>query len=315
MFRFLRIGIGALPVACACWINQAFAGESSGISIASYNVENYIVMPRHVGGHLRNRVGKPEEERNAVASVIRSLSPDILGVMEIGDDSQISDLIRRLKSTGLDYPFRESVQGADPERHLLLLSRFPVIERHSMGDIPLSVKGVQLRSPRGVLDVVIKTPEGQILRILCVHLKSRVGLQEYDEKALRLAEAQFLANKVRSILKEDPESCLVVMGDFNATRNSPEMKTLTGDDQHPGPLRMIPLADDRGETWTEFWQAADVYSRIDYVLTSPSLDDRVDPLRSGVARPVLWSKASDHCPVHVTLLNSGKTFPSPTHSR
>jgi len=313
VFRFLRIGIGALLFSCVCRVAQASSEETSGIGIVSYNVENYIEMPRQVAGHLRNRAGKPQEERNAVASVIRTLSPDILGIMEIGDESQISDLSRRLKTVGLDYPYRESVQGGDPERHLLLLSRFPVIERHSQGEIPLTVKGVQLRSPRGLLDVTLRTPAGQVLRVLCVHLKSRVGLQEYDEKALRLAEAGFLAKRVRAILKENPDSSLVVMGDFNATRNGPEMKALTGDGSHDGPLRMIPLADDRGETWTEFWPAAEVYSRIDYILTSPSLAEHIDSSRSGVARPALWSKASDHCPVHVTLV-SPKDSLSPTLS-
>lgn len=313
MSPVLRFGVAAFVAAVALARNPVRAGNpvKPGISIVSYNVENYIEMTRRVSGHLRNRAGKPEEEREAVASVISTLSPDVLGVMEIGDETQITDLIRRLKGVGLDYPYRETVQGGDSERHLLLLSRFPILERHSEGEIPLTVKGVPLRSPRGVLDVTLATPSGESLRLLCVHLKSRVGVREYDEAALRLAEAGSLASRIRSILKEMPEAKLVVMGDFNATKNGLEMKALTGEESHPGPLWMVPLADERGESWTEYWPAADVYSRIDYILTSPSLRNRIVASQSGVARPSIWAKASDHCPVHVTLSSPRETIPSP----
>ncbi len=319
MPRIPRFRLAAFLAAIAFLPTDSHAGDvgAGRISFASYNVENYLEMPRRVGGHLRSRSGKPEMERNAVASMIRDLSPDILGIMEIGDDSQIDDLVRRLKAAGMDYPHRETVQGGDSERHLLLLSRHPIIARHSQGDIPLSVNGVTLHSPRGLLDVTVRTPSGESFRVICVHLKARVGVPEYDEAALRQAEADSLGSRVRAILKESPEAGLVVMGDFNATRNGTEWKKLTGDASHPGPLRMIPLTDDRGESWTEYWPAADTYSRIDYILTTPSLAERVEVSGSGVARPGFWSQASDHCPVHITLTAPRKTItsPSPNPSR
>ena len=314
MPRIQRIRFAAFLAAFAFLAAYSHAEDAGAgrISFASYNVENYLEMPRHVGGHLRSRSGKPETERIAVVSMIRDLSPDILGIMEIGDEPQIEDLIRRLKAAGMDYPHRETVQGGDSERHLLLLSRYPIIARHSLGDIPLSVKGMTLHSPRGLLDVTVQTPSGECFRVICVHLKARVGVPEYDEAALRQAEADFLGSRVRSILKDSSEAGLVVMGDFNATRNGTEWKKITGDVSHPGPLRMIPLTDDRGESWTEYWPTADIYSRIDYILTTPSLAERVDPSGSGVARPACWSQASDHCPVHITLTAPRKTNPSPS---
>lgn len=56
--------------------------------------------------------------------------------MEIGTPAQFEDLRRRLHKAGLDYEDAEYLSGADPSRHLALLSRFPIVERHSLGDIP-----------------------------------------------------------------------------------------------------------------------------------------------------------------------------------
>jgi endonuclease/exonuclease/phosphatase family metal-dependent hydrolase len=277
------------------------SSEPSPLLLASYNVENYAVIPRSDGASGTLDSGKPESERNAVARVIADLHADIIGLMEIGDASQFDDLRARLKKTGIDYPHAEYVLGADPVRHLALLSRFPITERHSEGDIPLSVDGVTLHSPRGVLDVVIAPPNGKPIRILCVHLKAKLGVPEYNEARLREAEATALRKRIRGILHTDPASRLVVMGDLNDAPDSRTLREIEGKPEWSDSLFPAPLVDDRGESWTERWDAAEIYSRIDYILLSHSLERNLDRFRSGIFRPSYWQEASDHCPVFVTL--------------
>jgi endonuclease/exonuclease/phosphatase family metal-dependent hydrolase len=236
-----------------------------------------------------------------VARVAGELRPDLLGLMEIGDPSEFDDLRRRLRAAGLDYPFSEYLQGADPTRHLALLSRFPIVEKHSLSEIPLRVGGLTLRSLRGILDVTVEPKPGYRIRLLCVHLKAKREVGEYDASSLRDAESRFLADHVKGILKRDPDARLVVMGDFNETKNAAPLRALFGNPGHPGSLRALPLADTRGETWTEYWGEADVYSRIDYMMVSSRLDQEVDSARSGVARPAFWNQASDHCPVYLSI--------------
>jgi endonuclease/exonuclease/phosphatase family metal-dependent hydrolase len=293
-------------------VSSLHAEGTNGFRIASYNVENYITMPRRIDGKLRAKAGKPESERDAVVRMVGSIRPDVLGLQEMGESGQFSDLQRRLRKSGLDFPYSEYLQAADTSRHVALLSRIPIVEHHSQNDLPLRVNGVTLHSPRGILDVTVEPVSGERIRILCVHLKAKLEVAEYDQADLRLAESQYLRRYVRDILRTDPSARLVLMGDFNDTKNEKEIWQIMGKPEWPDSLTALPLADDRGEFWTEFWSYADVYSRIDYIMVSKKLETEVDSGQSGIARPSFWSEASDHCPVYLTLRKPRTTSPSIT---
>jgi len=112
---------------------EALAVGTPEIKVVVYNLENYLNMTRRIDGRLRSDAGKPDEEKKAAVRMISDLHPDLAALMEIGDQSQLDDLQRRLRKAGTDLPYGEIVQGADPKRHLALLSRFPVVDRHSRG--------------------------------------------------------------------------------------------------------------------------------------------------------------------------------------
>jgi len=304
--RLVRLFFFFLWAAAACLL-AAEAGEGitkaspADIRIATYNVENYLPMTRRINGQLRTLAGKPESEKEGVVRMIGIVRPDVLGLMEIGESGQLEDLRRRLLRAGIDLAHAEYLQAADSARHLALLSRYPIVERHSLGDLPLRVKGVTLHSPRGILDVTVEPAPGMRIRILCVHLKAKLEIAEYDEADLREAEAEFLRRRVRDILRQDPGTRLVLMGDFNDTKNEKTVRHVLGKPDWPDSLRAVPVSDDRGEFWTEYWAAADVYSRIDYIMVSKKLEAEIDTAQSGIARPPFWREASDHCPLYLSL--------------
>lgn len=304
----------ALLLLCVTRLVQAdeSSQQTNTLRITSYNVENYLTMPRRINGKLRANAGKPESEKAAVTRMIATIRPDVIGLEEIGEPRQLDEVKRRLREIGMDFPYTDYVQGNDTTRHLALLSRYPIIEEHSRGDLPLWVDGITLHSPRGILDVVIEPIPGYRVRILSVHLKAKLEVAEYSEAALRLAEAKELRRTVRDILRTDPETRLVLMGDFNGTKNEQDIWQISGKPEWPDSLHPLPLTDERGELWTEFWSSADVYSRIDYIMVAKKLESDIDMAHSGIARPVFWNEASDHCPVTLAL-----TIPHPatlTHS-
>lgn len=274
--------------------------KSNLVTVASFNVENYTTMPRRINGRLRS-AGKPEGEKVAVSKVLNGINPDIIGFMEIGDTGQFMDLQHHLQDKGLNYPYSEYLQGFDPVRHVALLSRFPIIARNSLGTIPLQVNGETLHSPRGILDVTIQLPSDYQLRLLCLHLKSKVNDANYDSSALREAEAKKIRSYVYSILTKNPETHLLVMGDFNDTKNSPTIFQILGKPDWQDSLEALSLTDDRGDYWTEFWEYPDVYSRIDYMMVSKSLKPSILLNHSGIARPSFWKEASDHCALFTTI--------------
>ena len=97
---------------------------------------------------------------------------------------------------------------------------------------------------------------------------------------------------------------LLLFGDLNDTKNEAPIKDILGVSGTSSALRDIPLRDSSGLAWTHFWSDADVYSRIDYLLSSQGLWPKIQLSRSGIGGGREWSKASDHRPIYATITAS-----------
>ena len=143
---------GWLVFAVLFGLSLRLAAEPKGIVVATYNLENYVGagMPAE-GGKSR---GKPKTDK-AIAAVIRivkEINPDILGVCEMGSPERFEDFKKRLADEGLGYVASEYVQAADPDRHLALVSRFPIVARNSQPDVAFELNGQPEKVRRGFLD-------------------------------------------------------------------------------------------------------------------------------------------------------------------
>ncbi len=277
---------------------SAFAGAALGRDcvFAAYNVENYAPVPV-------NDPSKPlktSEAADAVVRVVKEINPDILGVCEMGAGPQFDDFCKRLAAAGLGYTDFEFVDGPDPDRHLALLSRFPIVSRQSLKDLSFAASGTREKVRRGFLDVAVRLADGFVVRFVGAHLKSKLVNPE-DEETLRRNEAHLLRNHVSGILKTDPGLKLVVYGDFNDTKDQPAVQEVAGRRGEPDALVSLALADSEGDRWTHYWKADDVYSRIDYIFVSRALSQNVVSGSSYVYRSAAWNQASDHRPVVATF--------------
>lgn len=275
--------------------------EAREFVVAYYNLENYLSMPRMFDGRRVENAPKPEAEIRALTAMLRRIRPDILGVVEIGDKTMLADLQDRLASAGMVFPHCEFVASPEGDRHIALLSRFPIVARSSRGSVPLEIDGRLLRMSRGILDATVEVAPQYHLRVVGVHLKSRRKVPDFDEKKFRAREALLVRGHLDWILKANPTVNLLLFGDLNDTRNESPIKDILGSSGTPAALRALPLRDSHGLTWTHFWSDADVYSRIDYLLASQGLLPEVDLSRSGIGGGCEWSKASDHRPLYATI--------------
>jgi len=214
----------------------------------------------------------------------------------MGPPGEFADFKARLKSAGLDYPETEYVEGPDPERHVALLSKYPIVARQSMSDAPFELDGHEEKVRRGILDVTVAVG-GTKVRFMGVHLKSKLRDTWENEAELRRNEAHLLRKHIDEVLDRDGAAKLVVYGDFNDTKNEPSLKEILGARNSEHALRDLWLKDSDGDHWTEYWNTADVYSRIDYILVTRDLLPAVDFPKSYVYRSAYWNEASDHRPV------------------
>ena len=290
----------AAALACLFAPHHAAAESSDKIVFAAWNVRNYMLRP------VKNDEGRtltPAKSPESIADVVetlRRIRPDIVGLCEIGSRSDLADLQRRLQRAGISLPHKTWVDGPDRERHLALLSRFPLEMQHdTRTTFPLD--GISQRVRRGILDVTVQIRPDFPLRILGVHLKSARVVPEYDQAAFRRAESLVLRNRIEEILGEESAQPLIVFGDFNDTKNSPVVKGVAGRAGSRKSLTILPLADRLGDQWTHRRDETDEYSRIDYIMVNQILRRLVLRRDTGLHRDKNWFEASDHRPMILSL--------------
>ncbi len=256
-----------------------------------WNVQNYRLTS------VEHAPAKPASARQAVAQRIASLHPTILGLAEMDGDTALEDLQERLSALGCDLPHWALCQADAKGRHLALLSRHPIASCDSRPRVPIDLNGRSRAMARGILDVTVKLPGGELLRCIGLHWKSRVDAPGDDETAFRAAEARASRNHLDVVLHASPRPLLLVFGDLNDLKNSYPVRELAGAPGARAVLREWVPVDSNGEVWTHFWREGGVYSRLDYLFASPALARRAVTLRIAADS----GGASDHRPLSATF--------------
>ncbi len=286
----------------ACLLGGGVAAETSPdaglVRFVAYNLHNYALQPS-----LERNASPPKSEREILQmiKILAELKPDLLGVCEMGSEEDLGDLQRRLEAVGLPMPHREWVQGADPSRHLALLSRFPIIARQSRTDLRYPLDQVMRPIQRGILDVTVQIEPNYSLRLLGLHLKSRREVEDAEQALMRRHEAHLVRQHINEILNTDPATNLLVYGDCNESKEEPGLREIKGAPGQPNALRELSLADDAGEKWTYFYEPADEYSRIDFAFVSAELMPEIKMKHCGIYPGRDWNEASDHRPLFVSF--------------
>ncbi|MGJ8677778.1 MAG: endonuclease/exonuclease/phosphatase family protein [Akkermansiaceae bacterium] len=261
--------------------------EDEDIRFLSYNLKNYLTEDTRT---------KKNSEITALIQIISEAKPDILGVCEIGTHDDISDLQLRLQKQGILLPHTHLTRGSDDIRSLAILSRFPIVEINTAKKLHFLLNGLKIPMNRGILDATIKLPKSKV-RFLGVHLKSKQPSAIANQELVRRNESLLLRTHIDAILTIDPSTPLIVYGDMNDTRRSQTIDSIRGRTKSPLSMHIVELADSRGENWTHFWDAEDIYSRLDYVFISPTLKPRIKRQESSILDPQNWAQASDHRPL------------------
>ncbi len=302
----LRATLALFALVLAGPFPSAAAPDKPGeIIVASYNIENYLGEESPEEAGHRHARAKSDKAVAAVTRIIKDIHPDILGVCEMGSPEEFDAFKARLAAEGFAFTDFEYVKGPDPDRHLALLSRFPIIARQSLPDVSYEMNGLPEKVKRGFLDVTIRINPAYDLRMVGVHLKSKLTEGE-NEALMRRREASLLRRHLEEIMAVDPEVNLLVYGDFNETRNQPAMQEIFGPRGSSSHLTDLPAHDELGDRWTEYWRVEDLYSRIDYFLAGPGLIHEIVTDKTKVYRSEYWNEASDHRPIYTSIIPANR---------
>jgi endonuclease/exonuclease/phosphatase family metal-dependent hydrolase len=285
----------------------AFATESTNtFTVAAYNVENWVLMERNGKADQP----KPPAEKEAVFKILAQVRPDVLGVEEMGTADELEDLIGGLHEKGLEYPYREWIEGADSTRHVALLSRFPIARRFSRTDYNYLLNDKPQRIERGILDVEVKVNDSYSFRAVVAHLKSKRQSKIGDQAVMRLEEAKLLRAHVGKALKDNSRLNLITMGDFNDTPESEPIRTIIG--ELPFNLFDLMPVDSKGGHDTHYWKARDLFSRIDYLIVSPGMSNDYVEGSAHIADVPEWNDGSDHRAVYARFYDHDIGEPTAT---
>ncbi len=270
--------------------------------VATYNLESYLDQP------TTTRPAKSPEAKSKVRESIRALQPDVIALQEMGTVSAVAELQHSLKAEGLDLPYREHVTGSDTNIHIAILSKFPFIARRSHTNENFLLGGRRFRVSRGFGEVDIQVNPHYSFTLLTAHLKSKRTMAEADENELRLEEAKLLREKIDARFALDPDTKLVVLGDFNDTKDAASTKAVIGRGKrklvdtrpaegHGTQLSISGESEPRTVNWTHYYAKEDTYSRIDYILLSSGMAHGWVTNETYVLAIPGWGTASDHRPL------------------
>lgn len=300
--RFICLAISILV--CALLLpGVSLLAAAETFRVATYNVENYIDEP------AGTRPLKSEEGRAKIRESLRAINADVVALQEMGTTNALLELRASLKAEGLDYPHWEHVSGWDTNIHVAVLSKFPFTARRPHNTESFLLFGRRFRVSRGFAEVDIRVNDKYSFTLITTHLKSRRPVPEADEADLREQEAILLREKVDAILVAKPNANLVVLGDFNDTKDTKSTRAVLGrgkqalvdtrpaernGDNQPNSVARF---DPRNITWTHHYGKEDTYSRIDYILVSSGMAREWNKNESYVLALPNWGVGSDHRPV------------------
>ena len=300
--RLLHGLVAALALPLAAW-----SAGAETFRVATYNVENYLDLP------TETRPAKLAPAKAKVRESILALKPDVLALQEIGSTNALLELRESLKAEGLDLPYWEHVAGFDTNIYVAVLSKFPFTACRSHTNENFLLSGRRFRVSRGFAEVDIQVNPAYSFTLLTAHLKSKRPIPQADEAELRLEEAKLLREKVDARFAANPNVNLIVLGDFNDTKDAASTKAVIGrgrdklldtrpaernGDKAPSPN---PAWEPRNITWTHYYGKEDSYSRIDYLLISPGLAREWFTNETYVLTMPDWGVGSDHRPVAATF--------------
>lgn len=279
---------------------EALSGQPVKYSVATYNVENYLIRP------TERRSDKPLASQKKIQETLLAARPDIVALQEMGSKDALESLRQSLSEQGLTYDYWDHTTGYDQDIHLALLSRYPIVRKQPHSKVLYRLDNRPFHVSRGFLEAEIAVTQDYRVTVLVAHLKSKRPVSVADQEEMRLMEALELRRIVEAKLADNPSINLVALGDFNDTKDSRPVRALIAQgktrltdlrpaerngDNLPNPN---PRYEPRNVTWTHYYGKEDSYSRIDYILVSSGLRQEWDEAETYIPAIPNWGQGSDH---------------------
>ena len=68
-----------------CWLAFPLFACAEAVRVATFNLQNYLIMDRMVDGKWKRDYPKPEKEKRALRSILKKIDADVVAFQEMGE--------------------------------------------------------------------------------------------------------------------------------------------------------------------------------------------------------------------------------------
>ncbi|MEE9391466.1 MAG: endonuclease/exonuclease/phosphatase family protein [Planctomycetota bacterium] len=205
------------------------------LRIASWNMLNLFDNFDEPNKPDEGTPPKSFAEMQFLAKAIDDLDADILGVQEVENRAVLEALNAHLKRP---FVYVELIEGNDHRGiDVGLLSRLPVVRAASHRQLDLETNH---RFARDFPLFRVQIAKGEFIEVGVLHLKSKRG-KASESNAWRRAEADGIRRIVARQRKLEPKVPVVIMGDFNDTREAKTLEPIFA--TFNDPTKIVPAAE------------------------------------------------------------------------
>ena len=216
------------------------------------------------------------DRQKLIFDELKVLSPDILCLQEVWEDSENSQAKKIADLFEYEYTYSKSFEIDGVSFGNAIISKFPILKSSSH----LIPTPSEFNENRTLIHSEISYADNKI-DILCTHLNYR-----YDQSDIRQNQVEFILEYISKL--ENSKFPCILCGDFNADPLSDEIMLITG---LKSPIKRTVLRDawqitnrkDVGYTWSNINSYAkktlEVDRRIDYIFVGK-------PARNGTGHPL-----------------------------
>ncbi len=259
--------------------------EEGKVRICFWNLKNYLETYKMQDG-VRQRLPKPESEKEEILKTLQAVQSDVLAIAEIGGTPNLKEFQEILKSGGLEFPYTAITDDSVEFPQCAILSKMPIKQIQKLGKGKFEYFFDTSHSPRGLLLAQFET-DSQTWFLGVLHLKSRFGSKKKDPEfaIFRKFECIEIAKDLKPYMNE----ILLLVGDFNDEAKNEAPRVLASN-------KLLPIKQKDGASNPSYvWQQKNIPYVFDFFLASKKA------LSDGTTVLPINRAASDHAPIFTDL--------------
>lgn len=277
----ILIAVSLTAISCSRVSKESSVGDEF-VSIGTFNIA-------WLGDGIEDNVQRTDDEYKIIAEIIANTKFELIGLQEIENAAALDKVLKHLPG------FKYYISQGGAKQNVAVIYRDNIQIEYVKDYAPIAVKADRTRP-----GMLLKARKGNFdWYMMVVHFKSTSRFDDTPEKRdesirLRSQQAEVLNNWVDSVLKNDSEKDLIMVGDFNDFPNRKGGSSLAA---------MLANSNINFLTKDEISCKNEKWFVIDHIVVSESAKKRLLPnslfmenFYNRYSKEAV-EKISDHCPI------------------